>query len=290
MAMYLRPMLFRWYHHLSRKQGLGGLFAIISFDCDTAKDAEALNVIQPFLFNHGLASVLAVPGELLLQDSSIYKKLASKSNIEFINHGYKNHTTLTVEGEYISHYFYDMLSKSEVIDDIRKGHDAVSRITDKQPIGFRVPHFGSFQKAKQLDFLHSTLKEMNYEYSTSTLPSYGFINGPMNKRRFGLYEIPVSGCFDWPLKILDSWSFLYEKKRFVGPNDYIMQLKKMVDYFKGRNYYGVLNYYVDPSQVVCFKGFYECLEYMKNNNVTFVTYQQLLSQIESHINIKYESC
>ena len=277
-AIQINPLipavLLRHYSHKAAMQGVDGLYLILSFDCDTDKDIAVVSHVANILSNMGVKAVYATPGQLIERGVRVYRGLLEADN-EFINHGYREHTVFE-SGQYVSTLFYDRLDETEIIEDIRKGDEVLRDVLGIAPCGFRVPHFGTFQSRQHLAFLHRILKEMGYLYSSSTVPLYAFRYGPIHDVG-GLYEIPVSGCYDMPTTILDSYSFCFAQGRGMTKQDYVIQFKKMVDFFSKRNLPGVLNYYADPSQVYDFDGFYEAVSYAVDKGVKNTTYFNLLT-------------
>lgn len=271
---FIPAILLRHYSYKAAMQGVDGLYLILSFDCDTDKDIEFVSHVADILNNMGVKAVYAVPGQLIERGARVYRELLEANN-EFINHGYREHTIIE-NGQYVSTLFYDRLDEAEIIKDIRKGDKVIRDVLGIAPCGFRVPHFGTFQSKHHLVFLHRILKEMGYLYSSSTVPLYAFRHGSIHNVG-GLYEIPVSGCYDMPITILDSYSFRCAPGRSVSEQDYVVQFKKMVDFFTKRNLPGVLNYYADPSQVYDFDGFYEAVSYAVNKGAQNTTYCNLLT-------------
>lgn len=198
-----------------------------------------------------------------------------------MNHGYKIHAYYDEESnDYKSCFFYDKLSKDEVVEDIKKGHETHVRIFGKAPNSFRTAHFGTFQRRSQLKFLHDNLSRLGYEYSSSTVPFYAFRYGPFKDVGNGLREIPVSGCFDDPLIILDSWGFMIKKFGNRNEEVYKEQMIKIVSWFSERNLPGLLNFYVDPSHVINSNSFFEAILFAKKH-ITFIDCYKKLSNILS---------
>lgn len=252
-------LLFYNYSRMARQQGFKRSYFILSFDCDTERDIEVVESVHARLGEMGITPVYAVPGQLLEKGKNIYRRI-SELGAEFINHGYNEHAHYNPEkNTYESSFFYHQLSREMILEDIQRGHETHLSILGKKPTGFRVPHFGTFQRKEHLAFLHDTLKEMGYKYSTSTSPLYGFLHGPVSKARNVLYEIPVSGCFDMPLTILDSWGFRYAPNRKMGGEDYIRQFTNLSGYFQQPGNYGLINCYVDPSQVYNWPEFFDVM-------------------------------
>jgi hypothetical protein len=252
--------LLRRYASLAKRQGLIRPRFILSFDCDTDRDIEVVEGVHSRLEKMGITPVYAVPGKLLERGAETYRRLAARG-AEFMNHGHEIHCVLDgLTNTYVSSFFYDQLPRETVLRDIRLGHQSVIDVLGKAPAGFRVPHFGSFQEADQLAFLWTELEAMGYKYSSSTTPLYGFRNGPLKRVKPGFYEIPVSGCHDQPLKILDSWGFRFDPSRSVTETDYGIQFGKMAAYFSAPGGRGLLNVYADPSQIHDWPLFFDCME------------------------------
>jgi hypothetical protein len=257
----LKPeWLFNRYLRLARRQGLRRAYFILSFDCDTDLDLEVVESVHARVTELGFSPVYAVPGQLLEKGHTKYKQIAA-SGAEFLNHGYFQHCSYDPQiRSYVSTFFYDQLPRDTVQEDIRRGHQAHLAILTRRPRGFRAPHFGTFQTPENLRFLHNLLKDMGYQYSSSTVPLYGFRRGPAIEVRDNFFEIPVSGCYDRPFYILDSWGFRFDPGRRVDEKDYVRQFEKMVNFMRQPAAIGLFNCYVDPSQVYDWPEFFECLQ------------------------------
>ena len=268
----------RQYQELARKQGFRRPFFLLSFDCDTELDIAVAEEVHAKLHNIGITPVYAVPGELLEKGAHVYRKLAD-AGAEFINHGYRIHTIYDSENsQYVSTVFYDQLTPESIEEDIRLGDATVRNIIGRPPKGFRVPHFGTYSSPAQLHHLHDVLKRLGYRFSSSTIPRWGFRYGPAPRLESGLYEIPVSGCFDEPLRILDSWSFRYAPDRAVSASDYEGQLEKLAQYFTKKNHVGFLNIYADPSQVHDWPAFFDGLRPFAD--IAAPSFETILGEIE----------
>ena len=229
---------------------------LLSFDCDTDLDIEVVERVHAKLGALGIKPVYAVPGELLERGRAAYCRIAA-TGAEFMNHGWAEHTRLDrATGVYDSFLFYDRQSREWVADDIARGHAAVIDVTGNAPSGFRTPHFGSFQKPDELAFLHQVLRGLGYRYSTSTVPLWGLRFGPVTKQ-FGLPEVPVSGTFERPLHILDTWTHRCLGE-YGGEAGYARQCALYRDYMaSGRPL--LVNVYGDPSQVHDWPGFFDAV-------------------------------
>lgn len=269
----------RWvlsrFARLCRRQGIDRPVFVLSLDCDTDRDFGVAESVHQRLGDLEIVPVYAVPGQLLEQGAAVYRKFAQQG-AEFINHGYASHSSYdAATAAYASTLSYEELTHEEIVRDIRKGHQAVQEITGAAPIGFRTPHFGHFQSESQLRFLHTSLHEMGYAYSTSTVPLYGFRYGPRREVLPGLREIPVSGCFDHPRVIPDSWSFRYAPGRPFKSGDFLEQVQRLAEFFGRPGRGGVLNFYADPSQVFDWPEFFEAMALLAPWSVD--SYRELLN-------------
>jgi len=246
-AQASRDGLYRRYRRLAEQAGFRRLYFILSFDCDTHEDAVTALKVHHRLKTLGVTPTYAVPGELLNKSERVYREIAETGG-EFINHGYRDHTFFdTARSRYASCFFYDQLPRETVRDDIIQGDRNLRATLGIAPKGFRAPHFGTFQKPSQLRFQHDVLQELDYSFSTSTLPLYAYRFGPAF-RRFGIMELPVSGMGSMPLRILDSWTCFTAPGRQFGPNDFVREGRLASENFRSIGI-GLLNFYADPSHI-----------------------------------------
>jgi hypothetical protein len=254
----IRPELVMSRHAAKAKRaGLVRGHLLLSFDCDTPADAPAAERIHEELAARGARSTFAVPGELIERDADTCRRLAA-AGCEFLNHGYREHTFYDEAGAYTGGLFYDRFTRDEVVDDIRRGDAAIREVLDLSPSGFRTPHFGTFQRADDLKFLHHVLGGLGYAFSSSTTPIWGFKHGPAF-RRFGLLELPVSGRPSAPLELLDSWGCFAAPDRVLGPMDYEAEGVGLARALEEQSQ-GVINVYVDPAHVIGQPAFIVALE------------------------------
>ena len=265
--------LFLEYGRLARLQGFDHLYIALSFDCDTPEDIPAAEHIHTWLNKQGLKATYAVPGAQLLEGKDTYRRLLDLG-ADFINHGARPHAEWR-DGRYWSITFYNEMTTEEIIEDIKRGHDICQQVLGYSPAGFRAPHFGYFQSAEQREVMYSVLRDLGYEYSTSTLPEYGLRYGPVVKER-EIYEIPLSGSYAAPLTILDSWNYIASPYEPVLKDEYANQFVQVIDKMRELKVTGVLNYYVDPAHVVAGKAFYRAMDYLIQNNIESVYFKQLL--------------
>jgi hypothetical protein len=240
---------------LGAKAGLSRPAFLLSFDCDTDRDIALSWDVHTRLRGMGITPVYAVPGELLERGQDVWRRIGD-SGAEFINHGFRCHTVYR-DGQYVSNVFYDQMSPAEIEGDIVKGHDAILNVIGRRPEGFRAPHFATFNDEAQLRLLHAILVRLGYRYSSSTTPYVALRYGP-HTGRFGLPELPVTGCVDYPMTILDSYTFRFAGGRLKAA-DYIAQANAWAAQLTaGRRFF--VNLYADPSQVADWPDFFEAME------------------------------
>lgn len=248
----------RWNHaRLAGRAGIDGLVVLLSFDCDTEQDIGVVPEVHARLAGLDVVPTYAVPGELLERGADVYRAVAA-GGAEFLNHGYHPHCVLDdATRTYVSSHFYDEIGLPAVEDDVRRGHEAVQAVLGQAPLGFRTPHFGTFQRPGQLRFLHRLLQSLGYRYSSSTTPLHGLVRGPVVRTRHGLVELPVTGRIDAPRRVLDTWSFRFAPGRRVEADDYLAQVRALAREALDRRRPTVLNLYADPSQVADWPGFFQ---------------------------------
>ena len=268
-----------WQRHAARAQraGLDRFYVILSFDCDTDKDIEVAPRVAERLRALDIAATFAVPGEQLRRGQDVYRELF-RAGHEFIAHGDHEHCVLR-DGDYISSFFYDELGRDTVAGDIERATNTFTDIFGTRPIGFRTPHFGSFQGGAQLAFLHTTLRGLGYRFSSSTMPLYGLWHGPVRVFNDGFAEVPLTGCFTAPLGLLDSYGFRFAAGRRPSEERYAAEFTGILRYFGDRGLPGLMSTYVDPSQVHDFPPFWDSVETLASMAVSTLSYSRLLELV-----------
>lgn len=269
--------LFKRYSKLSKNSGINKLYFILSFDCDTHEDAEFALRVQKRLSEMGITPVYAVPGQMLEKNPKIYKKLSNLGS-EFMNHGYYEHTYFDEEvGDYRSNFFYNELTFSKIEEDIRLGDNAVTNVIGKKALGYRAPHFGVFQKEKELEFIHKTLKSINYKYSSSTIPYHSFKNGAIFDN-YGLIEFPVTGTIENPMAILDTWAYFKAPGKTKSESDYKKDIISLINYYKINNINGIINIYADILHIYDSEDFFESIKIL-SETCENISYEKLLGEL-----------
>lgn len=275
-SRFQRDLLFKGYSDLSDSQGISNLKFVLSFDCDTTNDIDVVEEVNRRLNERGIIPVYAVPGELLEKGIETYRHILY-TGAEFINHGYRTHS-VRKGNHYESTYDYSEIDLFEVEQDIVNGHNTIIKQLGITPKGFRAPHFGNFQKRNQLEYLHKVLISLNYRYSTSTIPYFGFKYGPYFKK-FGLAEIPVSGLATEPLRIFDSFLFFNNESGSLNGIEYLKEGLKISKCYQKNVCSGIINIYADPSQIYNCEEFYQIMSEFADFSEC-MTYSQLVEEIE----------
>jgi hypothetical protein len=268
--------LARRHARLARRAGIDRPYLILSLDCDTDGDARVAWQVHERLADLGVRPVYAVPGELLRRGADVYGRIAETGS-EFLNHGGREHTYYDEElGRHASNFFYDEQTPERVRQDIEEGHEHVAAVIGVEPRGWRTPHFGTYQDADQLRYLHGVLRELGYEFSTSTTPRFSLRHGPVFDS-FGLPELPVTGIPRAPHEILDTWAFFAAPGRVHGPGDYLEQARLRAELTDSAGA-GLINVYGDPIHVHDSDEFFDAIETLARVAEP-VSYGELLERI-----------
>lgn len=256
---------------------LDKVYIILSFDCDTPEDAQASSEIHPKMCDLGIKPVYAVPGELLELNSDIYTEIFNSGAAEFINHGYKTHVEFNEETQkYFSIFFYDKLSETTIRTDIQNGDATIKKVLGTAPNGFRTPHFGTYQDPVHLSFLYKCLNELNYDFSSSTVPEYSIAHNKIIGKQDNIAEFPVTGMYSKPIYILDSFCCFFLKQNY----NYFDEAKNWLQEISPNG--GILNYYVDPAHIFDQENFWKTLNYWSSNkNVQFIHYNEALQLLKT---------
>lgn len=271
--------LFLEYGRLARLQGFDCLYVALSFDCDTPEDIPAAEHINIWLSKRGLKATYAVPGAQLREGEQTYRRIHDLGG-DFINHGARPHAEWR-DGRYWSKTFYNEMTAAEVVEDIRKGHEIFLDVLGQSPVGFRAPHFGYFQAKEQRELMYSVLKDLDYIYSSSTLPEFGLRNGPVMFEN-GIREIPLSGSYIDPYTILDSWNYIISPHEVILKPQYADLFIHTVDKLLELNIPGILNYYVDPAHVLKGDVFYQAMEHLLIRRIETLYFREILEIARNH--------
>jgi len=271
-------LFWRDYARKARAAGIDWLYIILSYDCDTPKDAEAATKLYAWLSARDIPATLAVPGAQLQESQEKYRAIRGQG-ATFINHGGAPHTVWQGD-RYHSVTFYEQMSFEEVVADIRLGHEIVTQVLGEAPQGFRAPHFGHFQDAEQLRLVYDTLSDLGgYRYSSTTTSVYARRYGPVVEAN-GLVEVPIIGSYHWPLRFFDSYGYIKDRVTRAVTDAYAQGLTHTVEQLTRRGIPAVLNYYADPSHVIDNQAYFDALERAQALGAQFISYSQLLEMAQ----------
>ena len=246
------------YAELCRAAGVDRLYLILTFDCDTDGDIDAVPALHADLSRRGINAGYAVPGAQLLKSPATWRAVAG-ANGEFLNHGGRAHAEFR-DGRYWPMTFYEQLSAADVVADITAGHRHVIEVTGLQPQGFRAPHFGSFQSADQLNLIYETIKPLGYRYCSTTTPAMALSRGPIVNVGNGMIELPTMGSYRNPTTLLDSWTYLSDRTNYALSDEYFELFSETVKRMTEQAIPGLLTYYADPSHVAGQQAFERALD------------------------------
>lgn len=252
----------------ARETGLDRLYLFLSFDCDTDLDIAASTELHAFLANLGIKMTMAVPGTQLRNGAGVYRALAA-NGVEFINHGFLPHTAWHVD-RYVSATFYHEMDQAAVAEDIRQGHQAVMEVIGRAPAGFRAPHFGHFQEPEHLELVYSLARQLGYRYCSTTSPTAAYAHGPVYDVG-GLVELPTSGSVRAPTTILDSWTYLTDRRDYALSEDYADLMIETVDTLIEQGIPGILSWYGDPAHVIGQAPFERAMQHLSARRLVSLT-------------------
>ena len=241
---------------------------LLSFDCDNFADIEALAKVGDFLDKNNIKATFAAPGEILNAGEAEFGAL-HKKGYDFISHGYRAHSDI-VKNKYISTLYYDKLNDYELKKDIAKGNNIFRKVFGIKPKGFRIPHFGHSNTKKELRRVYKILEKEEVLYSSSTLPLRSILKGPLYKTDYNTIELPITGRYDKPLDILDTYSYGFSpKSQKYNFKQYLIDFEKLIDGYCGQKI--ILNIYCDRSQAAQMEEWFKAISYAKEKGFDFMT-------------------
>ena len=273
---FLRKDPFARYRAAARTLGFNAPTLLLSFDCDTDWDIDVVARLDGFLTERGIAATYAVPGAQLRKGRETYARLAARG-AEFMNHGACAHAQWH-DDRYHPITFYDRISAQDVVDDIEQGHEIVREITATAPIGFRAPHFGSFQSDDDLALIYRTIGALGYRYASTTIPARGLANGPAY-RVAGIIEFPTFGSWSAPTTILDSWTYLTDRRHYALGEEYFVRFSETLDAVSRTGTPALLTWYADPSHVWQQAPFMKAMDLIAERNIPSLRGRDLVESV-----------
>jgi peptidoglycan/xylan/chitin deacetylase (PgdA/CDA1 family) len=249
--------LFRQYSSLCAAAGVDQVYLNLTFDCDTDQDIAAARDLDVDLRRRGIRAGYAVPGVQLERGAETWQQI-EKDGAEFLNHGWQAHAEYR-DDRYWPATFYNEMSEAAVLADIRRGHQTVIDVLGSAPEGFRAPHFGSFQSPEQLELLYGCLRPLGYRYGSTTIPSLGLARGPIVDAN-GIVELPTTGSYRYPTTLLDSWTYLTDRRNYVLDDQYFELFEDTLRRLTEARLPAILTYYADPAHVAGQQSFARALD------------------------------
>lgn len=252
------------YFGKARAAGLSGPTLFLSFDCDTDWDIQRVGGVHDMLADLGIKATYAVPGAQLLKGAREYRALADRG-AEFMNHGQAPHAEWR-EDRYVSVTWYHEMTPQEVEADMRAAHATIEGIIGQTPRGFRAPHFGLFKEPDQLALVRGVSRALGYSYCSTTVPQEGLDHGPAYDAD-GIVELPTLGSVYSPTCLLDTWTYLTDRKQYALGEEYADLFIETVDTFLDEGLPALLTWYGDPSHVAGQRPFARAMEHIAKRGV-----------------------
>jgi peptidoglycan/xylan/chitin deacetylase (PgdA/CDA1 family) len=256
--------------------GIDDLLLFLSFDCDTDLDIDRVIPMHRGLTARGIKATYAVPGHQLLKGREAYATVAAEGG-EFMNHGARPHAEC-IDGLWTCVTFYSRMDEGEVREDIRRGDAIVREVIGRAPAGFRAPHFGCFQQPEQLAIVHGEARSLGYRWCSTTIPSYGHERGPLVPVD-GVLEIPCTGSARYPTTLLDSWTYLTDRRDYALGDIYAELFIETLEAHRKHGLPGLLVWYADPSHVHGQAPFDAAMDAVERLGVRSVTGSELASMV-----------
>ena len=264
-----------FYNSVVKSDYLKQTMFVLSFDCDIAEDLLDIEEIVNRLSAINISPVLAIPTEILDSFKNTALELSNKG-IEFLNHGHKIHTARNGH-HYYSIFDYEKLSKLDVQKDIFSAHEWFQTNMPNKVRGFRTPHFGNVQDRIKIKFIYDYISKLGYKYSSSRLPYFLYRDGIKNIK--GIIEFPLSGAYNNPLKILDSFNYFNQSTGIFDGENYLSELISLTMIYKS-NAKGLINLYVDPSHIKKSEEFWIAMKLLSDNFLNY-NYARLIGELDA---------
>lgn len=235
-------------------------YLVVTCDCDTDLDVEALLEIDDKFSNLGIPVAYAAPSELILRNSETFRLILNRGR-NLINHGFKDHVRVDPFGGFSNNLVYSALSREEIRKDFVDAHYFLKDNFGYTAKIFRTPHFGEFRKRRQMRIIHNLCRNFEYEISSSTTGFESFF-GLKQYNSSNLVEIPLTGFGKAGFSVLDSWSFRKEQmdKDIIDAVSFFDKFEEIQNRYRGVNSF--YNIYFDPRHILNSDIFWTKLESM----------------------------
>ncbi|MBP7507581.1 MAG: polysaccharide deacetylase family protein [Prolixibacteraceae bacterium] len=277
-----------WLHkrfflpNLSKQLGWKNKLACltISFDCDYPRDAEALPQVLKILARYPFKATFACVGHWI-EKYPVEHKLIIDHGHEVMNHTYSHPDNEILNPGRKFRY----ISRQDKIDEIKRCHDICRNILRVAPTGCRIPHFKSLFSSD----IYSILKQVGYEYSSSTWLTNTYSNGMPFTAEDEIVEFPVTTCPKHPFTVFDTWHSLNSPRMLYkighrSVQEYIALTKYLVRLAVETNSY--INIYIDPFDVINMPGFNDLLSYINSyrDSLEVLTYAEIMERMKKGYN------
>lgn len=259
----------------------------LSFDCDCEEDVCALRPLLKLLGEYGVKAAFAVVGSLAEKFPVEHAALLDGEH-ELMNHGWSEHASLNESNRAVSTFYFHQLSEDQRRYEIEHGHTSIVRSLGYEPVGFRTPHFGTFQRAAQLMSLYAVLLDLGYVYSSSVTAARSARGGTAFRDGSGIVEFPLTGCPQHPTLCFDSWHTLSNTGRQHAPSNFFALFQEILDFAVQSPFQTVVNFYFDPRDVATFDGFNQVVQYLveRQENIWLGTYREALPFLFSKADVE----
>ena len=231
---------------------------VLSFDCETERDAE----VQPWLLSalqkRGLQASFAVIGALAEKAPDVYRRTLAEGH-EILNHGYSEHTDLRADGSYESTLYYNDLTAKEVASEVGRCDEVLRGLLGANCAGFRVPHFGTFQSPDQVRTVHEVISRLGYHYSTSTTAAAARRAGVFGSGH-GVVELPIASPVRNPGTAFDSWTLVKSRGASYEAGTLLQAWKRLLRETRRARRPVFVSVYFDPAHLAALPEFESCLD------------------------------
>jgi peptidoglycan/xylan/chitin deacetylase (PgdA/CDA1 family) len=237
----------------------------ISFDCDSAEDADAIPSLLDVLDSEGVVASFGCVGHIVEEYPQVHRQIAERKH-EIMNHTYTHLETKRLMGS----GRFRGLPFDQLLVELEKCSDVASQITGQRPIGFRIPHFAVEWRAD----IYAALRASGMRYSSSTIESLVDTKGvPFWIGE--ILEIPVAACPDHPFLALDTYHALHA--RFLGhkgSEGFLRSAESLMKAVADNHSYSSI--YLDPRDAATDHLLGRLCDIGTRLNLKFVTYSQAL--------------
>ena len=196
----------------------------LSFDCDYPEDVEDIPSVLKMLDKHKLKASFAAVGHWVEKYPRQHEMVVEQGH-ELMNHTYSHpDNELLNPGRK-----FRFISAAEKLEEVERCHEIVDRLTGVKMRGLRIPHF----KHLFSEDIYPLLKQVGYEYSSSTWLTNTTTRGLPFLAPDGIAEFPLATCPLHPFTVFDTWhslnaSRLSHRIMHRGPEAYLRLFEELI--------------------------------------------------------------